>query len=148
VNVDNTHNNSFEIQERFSETIQNYVKQCDIKARFKKECSYTGNSSKTNKELIKEIKKSFEEHSLNELLEDLIETNQDLFIEEENALYQITTSYNQNNKIYYNLSSIILGKCEQILKSQNNLTENESLIIFKVEYYIEGYNIPLKYYEV
>ena len=148
MNVDNTQNKSFEIQEIFSETIQNYVKQCDIKALFKKECSYTGNSSKTNEDLIKEIKKSFEKHSLDDLLEDLIETKQDLFIEDENALYQITTSYNQNNEIYYNLSSIKLGKCEQILKSQNNLTENESLIIFKVEYYFEGYNIPLIYYEV
>ena len=148
VNADNTQNKTIEIQERFNETTQNYEKQCEIKTLFKKECSITGNSSKTNEDLINEIKKSFEEHSLDDLLEDLIETKQDLFIEEENALYQITTSYNQNNKIYYNLSSIKLGKCEQILKSQNNLCENESLIIFKIEYYIEGYNIPLIDYEV
>jgi len=148
VNEDITQNKSFEIQEILSEITQNYMKKCEIKNLFKKECSYTGNSSKTNEDLIKEIKQSFEEHSLDELLDDLLETKQDLFIEEENSLYQLTTSYNQNNKIYYNLSSIKLGKCEQILKSKNNLTENESLIIFKVEYYIEGYNIPLIDYEV
>ena len=50
--------------------------------------------------------------------------------------------------IYYNLSTIKLGKCEQILKDKNNLTENESLIIFKIEHHIEGYNIPLIDYEV
>jgi len=145
---DNTQNLSYIAQDIVSETTQSQVNKCQIKALFKKECFYSENYSKTNKDLIKEINKSFEEHSLDELLDDLIETNQDLFIEEENALYQITTSYNQNNKIYYNLSSIILGKCEQILKSKNNLTENESLIIFKVESYIEGYNIPLIDYEI
>jgi len=108
MNVDNTQKISYEIQERFSEVTQNYAKECDIKALFKNECSYTGNSSKINEELIKEIKKSFEEHSLDELLEDLIETKHDLFIEEENSLYQITTSYNQNNKIIFSKIKNIL----------------------------------------
>ena len=148
VNIDNTQDISSEIQENFSETSQNYVKECEIKELFIKECTYSEFYSKENKDLFKEIKKSFEEHFLNELLENLIETKEDLILEEKNIVYQITTSDNQNNKIYYNLSTIKLGKCEQILKDKNNLTENESLIIFKIENHIEGYNIPLIDYEV
>jgi hypothetical protein len=151
VNINNkndTQKISFEIQEICTETTQNYVKECDVKTLFKNQCSHDVKYSKTNKELIKDIKQSFEEHSLNELLEDLIQIKEDFIIEKENVIYQITTSNNQNNKIYYNLSLVKLGKCEQILKSKNNLTENESLIIFKVEYYIEGYNIPLIDYEL
>ena len=148
VNIDNTQDVFSEIQENFSETSQNYVKECEIKELFIKECTYSEFYSKENKDLFKEIKKSFEEHFLNELLENLIETKEDLILEEKNIVYQITTSDNQNNKIYYNLSTIKLGKCEQILKDKNNLTENESLIIFKIENHIEGYNIPLIDYEV
>ena len=148
VNIDNTQDVFSEIQENFSETSQNYVKECEIKELFIKECTYSEFYSKENKDLFKEIKKSFEEHFLNELLENLIETKEDLILEEKNIVYQITTSDNQNNKIYYNLSTIKLGKCEQILKDKNNLTENESLIIFKIEHHIEGYNIPLIDYEV
>ena len=148
VNIIDTQNISSEIQEISRETSKNHDKDCDIKALFKKQCLYDEKYSKTNKDLIKYIKQSFKEHSLDDILEDLIKINEDFIIEKENVLYQITTSYNQNNKIYYNLSSIKLGKCEQILKANNNLTENESLIIFKVEYYIEGYIIPLIDYEV
>ena len=148
VNIDNTQDISYEIQDNFSETTQNYVKECEVKELFNQECSYSQFYSKENKDLFKEIKKSFEEHFLDDLLENLIDTKEDLILEEKNILYQITTSDNQNNKIYYNLSTIKLGKCEQILKDKNNLTENESLIIFKTEYHIEGYNIPIIDYEV
>ena len=148
VNIDNTQNISFDIQDSFSETRQKYVNECEIKELFNKECSYSEFYSNENKDLFIEIKNSFEQHFLDELLEKLIETNEDLILEEKNKIYQITTSDNQNNKVYYNLSTIKLGKCEQILKDENNLTENESLIIYKIEYHIEGYNIPIIDYEV
>jgi len=148
VNRDNTQNISFEIQDSLSEITQNIANECEVIELFNKECSYSEFYSKENKDLFKEIKKSFEEHFLDELLDNLIKTKEDLILEEKNILYQITTSNNQNNKIYYNLSTVKLGRCEQILKDKNNLNENESLIIFKIEYQIEGYKMPLIDYEV
>ena len=148
ISTDNSHNISFGIGENSSEKEQNYVNECEIKELFNKECSFREFYSEENKDLFQEIKKSFEKHFLDKLLENLLEAKEDLILEEKNILYQITTSDNQNNKIYYNLSTIKLGKCEQIIKDKNNLTENESLIIFKIEYYIEGYNIPIIDYEV
>lgn len=76
------------------------------------------------------------------------EDKQDLIIQENNILIEITSSYNQNNKVYNNISIIRLGECEDILKEKYNISEEETLIILKSDYYSEGLLIPLVEYEV
>ena len=50
-------------------------------------------------------------------LDSLLDENEDdLIIDLNNITYHITTSFNQNNKEYDNISTIILGECENILK--------------------------------
>ena len=62
---------------------------------------------------------------------------------------QITTSYNQINKIYENMSTIYIDeKCQEILKEKYNLTKKNSFFIYKYEYFIPNINIPLIGYDV
>jgi hypothetical protein len=55
---------------------------------------------------------------------------------------------NQNNSIKDNISTIYLGECETKLKKHNNVSENDSLLIFKMDIYKEGSSIPIIEYEV
>ena len=82
------------------------------------------------------------------LYEELIEKKKDLFKNEDNIIYQITTSENQNNNKYTNISTIFLGKCETELKKHYNIAQNNSLIILKIDYYIPEYLIPIIEYEI
>ena len=62
-------------------------------------------------------------------------------------IYQITTTFNQKNKEYENISTINLGQCENYLKTNYNLSENDSLIIFKYDYQIPNLLIPIIGYD-
>jgi len=103
----------------------------------------------TKDEIKNSIKNDIINHKLDSLLSNVTGGNkEDLYTKEENVLYQITTTYNQNNKSYSNVSTINLGACEDTLKTIYNISNNLSLIIFKIDYYMEGLLIPLIGYEV
>ena len=59
----------------------------------------------------------------------------DISINDNNILYQITSSDNQKNIKNDNISNILLGKCEDILKRYYDIKEDQSLLIFKIDYY-------------
>ena len=71
---------------------------------------------------------------INQIITDSFE---DLTINGSNIVYQITTTLNQQyrvqTKINDGLSIIQLGECESILKKENNISENVSLIILKYD---------------
>ena len=87
---------------------------------------------------------------MNSLLLNLLnEEKEDLIIKDENEIYQITSVYNQNNKLYNDSEiTINIGECENILKDVYNINNNETLIIFKVDYFIEGFLIPITEYAI
>ena len=100
-------------------------------------------------ELIVNIKEDIINGNLNSLLIDLINgTKEDLLVELEDISYQITTTENQKNNIYNNISTINLGNCEKILKQKYGIEEDLSLIILKIEYKMEGLLIPVIGYEI
>jgi len=100
-------------------------------------------------EIIKNIKENIINHKIDPLLSNVIQGNkEDLSIKEDKVLYQITTTENQNNNTYNNISTIKLGKCEDILRLKYNISSNLPLIIFKIDYYMEGLLIPIIGYEV
>ena len=72
----------------------------------------------------------------------------DLLIQDENFIYQLTTSDNQKFNIYDNLSSINLGECENLLHEYYNISENEPLLIFKIDTFEKGLLIPKVDYEI
>ena len=59
--------------------------------------------------------------------------NKSQIIETENVIFQISSLDEQKNNENPNISSIDLGECEDILKNNSGLSENEDLIIYKVD---------------
>ena len=124
------------------------VSDCKGKDFFEQICKISYKSFKTIEHILDNIRKEIINHSMDTLLINVTNENKiDLFIREENELYQITSSYNQKNK-EYNISTIKLGICEDILKHKYNITLNNTLIILKIDYNIEGLYIPIIEYEV
>ena len=76
------------------------------------------------------------------------EYKKDIIIKDIDAIYQFTSSDNQKTNEYYNISNILLGKCETKLKKNNNIDDNETLFIFKIDKFIEGSLIPIVEYEI
>ena len=111
------------------------------------------NSSELNilnkDDIIKNIKENIINHKIDTLLSGVTKgEKEDILIKDENILYQITTTDNQNSNLYNNISTIKLGDCEDILKQKYNISKNETLIILKIDYYMEGLLIPIIGYEV
>lgn len=86
-------------------------------------------------ELMKETLEN-EIETNDEMIEDVLNDEfEDITILGSNSTYQITTTSNQeekiNNKVDDSVSNINLGECEKIIKKENNISENVSLIIIK-----------------
>jgi hypothetical protein len=112
-------------------------------------CEGKNNNFEIKNNIINNIRKDIVDGNLNSLLEN-VTNNQKLDIEifQDDIKYQITSSFNQDNKKYNNISIIKLKECEKRLKSDNGLDEDDSLIIFKVDLYEEGLLMPIIEYEV
>ena len=99
--------------------------------------------------LIKNIRENIINRNLSSFLSNLLDgTTNDIISDYNSLTYQITTTENQKNKIYNNISTINLGDCEDKLKFIYGIGQNLSLIILKVEYNIKGLLIPVIGYEV
>ena len=85
---------------------------------------------------------------MDSLINETLNEGKDLIIKKDNILYQITSTFNQNNKNYQNISLLKLEECEKILKMNYNISDEEILIIFKIEQNIKGFLIPLIEYEI
>ena len=123
---------------------------CSLENYFKSVCGTSNQTiSNENKDIIiNDIVDSIINGSLKSLIDDVSENNEDYYIKEDDVIFQITTTDNQNNKEYNNISNIQLGECENELKRIYNISKNESLIILKVDYFMPGLLIPVIGYEV
>ena len=99
-------------------------------------------------EIIKKIKNEIISRQLDSLISNITERKEDLLIKTNDTIYQITTTENQKNNTYKDISTLDLGKCEDRLKQIYNIDKDLALIIFKVDYYKEGSLIPVICYEV
>ena len=106
------------------------------------------NTTLNKDDIIKNIREDIINHNLDSLISNVIEEKEDRFIKEDNSLFQITTSDNQKNNTYKNISSINLGDCEKILKEKYDIKDNETLIILKIDYNKTGLLIPIIGYEI
>jgi len=99
--------------------------------------------------LIKCIKEDLIKGNLKSLIANLTSGDKtDLTSINKDIIYQITTTENQKNKTYSNISTINLGECEDKLKSVYKIDKNLSLLIFKVDFFMTGLLIPVIGYEV
>ena len=142
--------------EKMCQLIINFITKND------KECVYIFNSSSFylgNYELVNynnkltlfianETINDIKNGTLDFLLDNVINENKvDYIIKGEKEIFQITSSYNQNNKEYDNISKLYFGECETILKNHYHIEDNETLIIFKLDTFVEGINIPIIKFE-
>ena len=133
--------------EKYNEIIEN----CSTEDFFKGLCKKSNQTLSTEKKdnMVSNIVENIINGNLSTLLSEIEngESN-DLYIKEDDVIFQITTTKNQNNNQNDNVSTINLGNCENILKSIYNISPNDSLIIFKIDYFMEGLLIPIIGYEV
>ena len=117
---------------------------------FFKESKQTEEEELSNKdEVIKSLKENILNGNMNSMITNLINgTKEDLIAEYKDITYQLTTTANQKEGSYNNISTIDLGECEGILKGIYGIDSNLSLIIMKIDYKMEGLLIPVIGYEV
>ena len=108
---------------------------------------YKNNNS--NNEIIENVRNELINDTLDLLIDNIIEKGkEDLIYYKNNIIYQITSTFNQNNNIYYNISSIDFQECEKRLRLQNNINDNITLLIYKVDILLENLLIPIIEYEI
>ena len=117
---------------------------------FFKESQQTSKEELSNKdEITKSLKENIINGNLSSLLTNLVNgTKEDLIAEYKDITYQLTTTENQKNGSYNNISTVDLGECEDKLKDVYGINSNISLIILKIDYKMEGLLIPVIGYEV
>ena len=123
---------------------------CDIEELFNKneKCQINITNMTQYKEIMtNKIREDLTNGNMNDLISDVISNNMDLLTKENNVLYQITSSDNQNKNEYSNISTINLGECEEKLRKTYGIY-NVPLLIFKIDSFEEGHLIPSIEYEV
>ena len=105
------------------------------------------NNENSIKNKINNIQKELISGTFNILINS-IKNNNDIIVNNNNIIFQITSAYNQKKNEYNNISSINIGECENILRKHYNLSDDMNLLIFKVEYFIPGFLIPIIEYEI
>ena len=128
---------------------ENTILNCSAEDLFlTKSCGTEISSSENKDQLIKNIQEDIVNRKIDELLDNITKTKEDLLVKENDTIYQITTTENQNNNKYKNTSSVKLGICEDRLKRIYGIGDNYTLIMFKIDYYSPGLLIPMVSYEV
>ena len=119
-------------KEKQNESILN----CSAKNLFlTKSCGTEITNTQNKDQLISNIQDDIMNRRIDPLLDNITKTKQDLLVKENDTIYQITTSDNQKNNKYNNISTINLGDCEDRLKQIYNIDPKLSLIIFKIDYF-------------
>ena len=78
-----------------------------------------------------------------DLLLNLIKGNKTILSKKDNnVIYSISYLDNQEEN-NFNVTIVEIGKCENILREKYNLTHNDSLFLFKIEYFEEGLYFPI-----
>ena len=83
-----------------------------------------------------------------DLLLNIINGNRtNLVKKENNVIYSVSPLNNQEDE-YYNLTTVDIGECEDRLRNNYGLNQNESLFIFKSEYYMDDLYFPIIKYVI
>ena len=123
-------------------------KKCNPIEFFEGKCNI--NNTEDLDEIINTIKEGIKGGSLNYLIKEYIEdNNEELIMKVNDITFQISSSDIQNNKIQDSISIIKLGKsCENKLRENNNIDINDTFLIFKIDVKNEDFLIPLIEYEI
>ena len=121
---------------------------CNSEDFFHQKCKLNIYNAEIKDFIIDTIISEIENNTMQNLINEIIEGQMDSIVTINESIFQLTSSFNQNNKIYKNISSIKLKECENIIKEKYNIPKNDSLIIFKVEKNVKHSLIPLIEYVI
>ena len=130
--------------------LSNYTcaENCNSEDFFSGKCELNQEHIKKKGLISSNIINEIENGVIDKLIWKVIHDKKDIVIKKNETIYQITTSFNENNNYYENLSSIKLGECEKVLKEKYEISSNIPLIIYKIEEKEEEFLIPLIEYEI
>ena len=127
------------------------IKECNANDFLTFKCSTDNENDEIKENNLIKIKNAISGHEIDDLLDGILVGGEDVTIYDKNTKYQLTSSSNQNENIneYKDISVIKLGECENVLKQvYKNISENDSLLIFKTDFNIEGYSTDIVEYEI
>ena len=123
--------------------------ECEVIDLFDEKCIPNNITTELEEEIRENIEKEITSHSMDDLLDNITDgVGEDLRIDAKDIKYHITSSLRQYNIEYDDISSIKLGDCENILRQKYGLINNETLLIFKMDLFINSSTIPVVIYEV
>ena len=122
------------------------INNCNISSFFNKECKIITQTKEQKKELAIDILTKIQDKSLDNIISSLVNEEKNLIIEDEEEIYSIGTLENQN--LNESKTLIDLSDCEKELKRVYNISNDEKVLIFKIEKFIPGYKIPIIGYEL
>ena len=129
--------------------LQECIQKCTLAQNFQNFCSIKNLDNVNEDQLIEDIKNQLTSGNLNNLIENLAKGIQkEYFIRSHNVLFTLSTANNQKKNKDIKKSKIVLEECEDILRNENSMNKNESMIILKAEIFIDGIHIPITYYEI
>ena len=125
------------------------VSNCKSIDFFNNECSINNKSIVAKETMVGIIENDIITKEMDINISDSLFLNKnDLIVHNDKEIYQISTSFNQDNKIYSEIPTINLEECENKLKETNGIDNDKALIIFKMEYYFDDFLIPITEYEI
>ena len=124
------------------------LENCDILSFLDKKCITDDLSGDNQINNINNIKKAIEDHSIDDLLDNIANGGNDITVSEKNIKYQISSSWSQNNNNNENISNVRIGNCENKLKEKYNISLDIPLLIFKLDIDMVGYSAPSVEYEI
>jgi len=150
-NIPKINNTNINTNNDIKYNTNNKSDECNVVDFFSNSCNNENNDiiEKEIDDMINNIQNWILNGSLDTLISNTIEgKNEDLIINKNNITFQLTSSSIQNSKKYDNKSIIKLGECEDRLRKENSLNQNDTLLIFKLDVQKEGSLIPSVEYEV
>ena len=125
-------------------------KDCEINNLFNNICILNNLTKELEQDIINKIEESIMDNTLDNVLDNITNGNgEDLRINLKNIKYHISSTFRQFNIEYSDISSIKLGECENILKQKyKNIDNNESLLILKIDAFIDSSPVPIVIYDV
>jgi hypothetical protein len=89
-------------------------------------------------EMVRKAVRSILSETVQEVMGSSMVDKEDIIQTDDNIVYQITTTDNQKNNEYQNISKITFQECEDYLKTIYNISKNDTLLIFKYDYNLSG----------
>ena len=97
------------------------IKDCNINDFLNSDCSTDNENDETVENNLDKIKDAISEHLIDDLLDDILKGGEDKTINEKNTKYQLSSSSNQNNNEYKDISNIKLGVIQIFNQIINNI---------------------------